>query len=58
MSVYHSIRSSLQHADEDDDIEEQDDMVLVNMTPEAVPETVIHPALDRNSGHVSFFFAI
>lgn len=53
MSVYHSLRSMQQSSEDDEDIEEQDGMVLVNVATQAQPTSPIHPASDRNSGHVS-----
>lgn len=42
-----------QSSEDDEDIEEQDGMVLVNVATPAQPASPIHPASDRNSGHVS-----
>lgn len=43
----------MQQSSEEDDTEEQDGMVLVNVGVQLQPESPIHPASDRNSGHVS-----
>lgn len=52
MSVYHSIRGSMQPSTVEEDAEDQDGLVLVDLNAE--PELdVIHPALDRISGQVS-----
>lgn len=66
MSVYHSIRSSIQQTS--DEIEDQDGLVVVDLTVESDSSTgyihpmirgepsgdlIIHPAYERASGQVS-----
>lgn len=55
MSVYHSIRGSMQPSAVDVDAEDQDGLVVVdlNAEPEMPDMHAIHPALDRVSGQVS-----
>lgn len=48
MSVYHF--RSMQQSSEEDESVDQDDMVILPMNM----ATAIHPASDRNSGHVSY----
>lgn len=52
MSVYHSIRSMQQSSEEDESVE-QDDMVILAIDHAVPTVPAIHPASDRNSGHVS-----
>lgn len=52
MSVYHSIRGSVQPSTVEEDVEDQDGLVLVDLNAEPEPEmATIHPA-ERISGQV------
>lgn len=55
MSVYHSIRGSMQPSTIAVDAEDQDGLVVVdlNAEPEMTEMQTLHPALDRVSGQVS-----
>lgn len=50
MSVYHSIRGSMQPGNVEEDVDEQNGLVVVDLNDEPEPE--MHPALDRVSGQV------
>lgn len=58
MSVYHSIRGSVQPSTVED-TEDQDGLVVVDLNTEPEEDMVpnLHPALDRVSGQVSCFSA-
>lgn len=54
MSVYHSIRGSMQPSTVEEDAEDQDGLVVVDLNAATEPDmAAIHPALDRVSGQVS-----
>lgn len=52
MSVYHSIRGSMQPSTVEEDAEEHDGLVVVDLTPEPDQIQIIHPASERVSGQV------
>lgn len=54
MSVYHSIRGSMQPSTVEEDAEDQDGLVVVDLNADPEPIVpAIHPASDRVSGQVS-----
>lgn len=56
MSVYHSIRGSVQPSTVVEDVEDQDGLVLVDLNADPEPEmATIHPA-ERISGQVCVMF--
>lgn len=61
MSVYHSIRSSVQQSSVVNEVEDQDGLVLVDLTADSDIEStngIIHPASERVSGQVSIITTI